>query len=86
MTRRRCREYFSSATSRGRWPRDVKIAWQENRRSVSSFNLTGDIGSMALAFGNIFSAGNGFRDIGASVTQPIFDGGTLMHRERAFCF
>jgi NodT family efflux transporter outer membrane factor (OMF) lipoprotein len=50
---------------------------------LPSLNLTGDIGSMALAFGNIFSAGNGFRDIGASVTQPIFDGGTLMHRERA---
>ena len=50
---------------------------------LPSFNLTGDIGSMALAFGNIFSAGNGFRAIGASVTQPIFDGGTLMHRERA---
>jgi NodT family efflux transporter outer membrane factor (OMF) lipoprotein len=50
---------------------------------LPSFNLTGDIGSMALAFGNIFSAGNGFRDVGASVTQPIFLGGTLMHRERA---
>jgi NodT family efflux transporter outer membrane factor (OMF) lipoprotein len=50
---------------------------------LPSFSLTGDIGSMALAFGNIFSAGNGFRDVGASVTQPIFQGGTLMHRERA---
>ncbi len=50
---------------------------------LPSFNLTGDIGSMALAFGNIFSAGNGFRDASASVTQPIFQGGTLMHKERA---
>jgi len=50
---------------------------------VPSFNLTGDIGSMALAFADIFKAGNGFRDVGASVTQPIFQGGTLMHRERA---
>jgi NodT family efflux transporter outer membrane factor (OMF) lipoprotein len=50
---------------------------------LPSFSLTGDIGSMALAFGNIFSAGNGFRDVGASVTQPIFQGGTLLHRERA---
>jgi len=50
---------------------------------LPSFNLTGDIGSMALAFGNIFAAGNGFRDVTASVTQPIFQGGTLMHRERA---
>ena len=50
---------------------------------LPSFNLTGDIGSMALAFGNIFSAGNGFRDVTAGVTQPIFQGGTLLHRERA---
>jgi NodT family efflux transporter outer membrane factor (OMF) lipoprotein len=50
---------------------------------LPSFNLTGDIGSMALAFGNIFTAGNGFRDITGSVTQPILQGGTLMHKERA---
>ena len=50
---------------------------------LPSFNLTGDIGSMALAFGNIFSVGNGFRDVTAGVTQPIFEGGTLMHKERA---
>jgi len=50
---------------------------------LPSFNLTGDIGSMALAFADIFKAGNGFRDVGASVTQPIFQGGTLMHKERA---
>jgi NodT family efflux transporter outer membrane factor (OMF) lipoprotein len=50
---------------------------------LPSFNLTGDIGSMALAFENIFSAGNGFRDATAGVTQPIFEGGTLMHKERA---
>jgi outer membrane protein TolC len=50
---------------------------------IPSFNLTGNIGGMALAFGNIFAAGNGFRDVSAGVTQPIFEGGTLMHRERA---
>ena len=50
---------------------------------LPSFNLTGDIGSMALAFGNIFSAGNGLRDVTGSVTQPIFEGGTLLHKERA---
>jgi len=50
---------------------------------LPSFTLTGDIGSMALAFGKIFAAGTGFRDISAGVTQPIFQGGTLLHRERA---
>jgi len=50
---------------------------------LPSFNLTGDIGGMALAFSNVFSSGNGFRDATAGVTQPIFEGGTLMHKERA---
>jgi NodT family efflux transporter outer membrane factor (OMF) lipoprotein len=50
---------------------------------LPAFNLTGDIGSMALVFGDILSAGNGFRDATAGVTQPIFEGGTLMHKERA---
>jgi outer membrane protein TolC len=31
----------------------------------------------------LFSAGAGFWDLGASVTQPIFQGGTLLHKERA---
>jgi NodT family efflux transporter outer membrane factor (OMF) lipoprotein len=50
---------------------------------LPSFTLTGDIGTMALTFGTIFAAGNGFRDATAGVTQPIFQGGTLLHRERA---
>lgn len=50
---------------------------------LPSFNLTGDIGSMALAIGNTFAAGNGFRDVTAGLTQPVFEGGTLLHKERA---
>jgi len=50
---------------------------------LPSFNLTGDIGSMALAISKVFNAGNGFRDVSAGVTEPIFEGGTLLHRERA---
>lgn len=50
---------------------------------LPSFALTGDAGSMALAFSRIFSSGTGFWDLGAGVTQPIFQGGTLRHRERA---
>jgi NodT family efflux transporter outer membrane factor (OMF) lipoprotein len=45
--------------------------------------LTADAGSMAVAFSKIFTGGTGFWDVGASVTQPIFEGGTLLHRERA---
>ena len=50
---------------------------------IPMFNLTADAGSMALTAGSIFAGGTGFWDLGASVTQPIFDGGTLLHKERA---
>ena len=50
---------------------------------LPSFALTADAGSMALALGRLFSGGNGFWDLGAGVAQPIFDAGTLRHRERA---
>jgi len=50
---------------------------------LPNLTLTGDIGSMALAFSSLFAAGTGFRDITAGITQPIFQGGTLLHRERA---
>ncbi len=50
---------------------------------LPSFALTADAGSMAVVLGHLFSGGNGFWDVAAGVTQPIFDGGMLMHRERA---
>ena len=50
---------------------------------LPNFALTGDVGSMAVTASRIFASGTGFRDIGANVTQPIFQGGTLLHRERA---
>lgn len=49
---------------------------------LPSFDLTADAGSMALIFTHIFSSG-GFWDLAAGVTQPVFDGGTLKHREKA---
>jgi outer membrane protein TolC len=45
--------------------------------SLSAFG-----GSQAIHFNDLFSPGNGFWSIAASVTQPLFDGGTLLHRER----
>jgi NodT family efflux transporter outer membrane factor (OMF) lipoprotein len=50
---------------------------------LPSFALTADAGSMAVILGHLFAGGTGFWDVGASVAQPIFDGGTLLHRERA---
>jgi NodT family efflux transporter outer membrane factor (OMF) lipoprotein len=48
-----------------------------------AFNLTADVGSNALVLGQIFTSGNGVWALGAGVTQPIFDGGILLHRELA---
>ena len=38
---------------------------------------------MALTAGQIFAGGAGFWTLAGAVTQPIFDGGALLHRERA---
>ena len=45
--------------------------------------LTADMGSQAVAGGNLFSPGTAFWDLGLAVTQPIYEGGTLRHRENA---
>jgi NodT family efflux transporter outer membrane factor (OMF) lipoprotein len=50
---------------------------------LPSFSITGDAGSMALVFSHLLTGGTAFWDLGASVTQPVFEGGTLLHRERA---
>ena len=49
---------------------------------LPSFALTADTGSMAVIFTHIFSKG-GFWDTAAGLTQPVYDGGTLRHRELA---
>jgi len=50
---------------------------------LPSFALTADAGSMAQVLTHLVSGNNGFWDVTAGVTQPIFDGGILKHRERA---
>ena len=45
--------------------------------------LSADFGSTALAIGQVFASGTGFWALGASLTAPIFQGGTLKHQERA---
>jgi NodT family efflux transporter outer membrane factor (OMF) lipoprotein len=50
---------------------------------LPNFMLSADVGSMALEAGQMFSSGTGFWTLAASVTQPIFQGGTLLHRQRA---
>jgi NodT family efflux transporter outer membrane factor (OMF) lipoprotein len=45
--------------------------------------LTADAGSTALAMNQLFTSGTGFWGLGAAVTAPLFQGGTLLHQERA---
>jgi NodT family efflux transporter outer membrane factor (OMF) lipoprotein len=50
---------------------------------LPNVTLSGDLGSSAVGPGQIFAAGTGFWDLGATVTQPVLHGGTLLHQERA---
>jgi NodT family efflux transporter outer membrane factor (OMF) lipoprotein len=45
--------------------------------------LTANVGSSAAAWNQLFTSGTGFWGIGAAATAPIFEGGTLLHQERA---
>jgi outer membrane protein TolC len=50
---------------------------------LPSITLSADAGSTALAISKVFTSGTGFWGIAASLTAPIFEGGQLMHQERA---
>jgi NodT family efflux transporter outer membrane factor (OMF) lipoprotein len=50
---------------------------------LPQITITGDIGSTAALFGQLFKPGTGFWSIGANATQTLFAGGTLIHRKRA---
>jgi NodT family efflux transporter outer membrane factor (OMF) lipoprotein len=45
--------------------------------------LTANAGSSAAAMSQLFTSGTGFWGFGADATAPIFQGGTLLHQERA---
>jgi len=45
--------------------------------------ITGNVGSTATLFADLFKPGTGFWSIGANATQTLFAGGTLIHRKRA---
>jgi NodT family efflux transporter outer membrane factor (OMF) lipoprotein len=50
---------------------------------LPNIQLTANAGSTALAIGEVFKSGTGFWNLGAAVTAPIFQGGTLLHQQRA---
>jgi NodT family efflux transporter outer membrane factor (OMF) lipoprotein len=45
--------------------------------------LSANAGNTALQMSQLFHSGTGFWGIGADVTAPIFQGGTLLHQQRA---
>jgi NodT family efflux transporter outer membrane factor (OMF) lipoprotein len=50
---------------------------------LPTITLSADAGSSPDEITRMFSNGNGFWDLTAGITQPIFNAGTLKHRQRA---
>ncbi len=50
---------------------------------LPQFSINADVGSNALALKNLFSPYTGFWDVGASLTETLFDAGALLHKKRA---
>ena len=50
---------------------------------LPNIQLSADTGSSALAISQVFTSGTGFWGIAASLAAPIFQGGQLLHQERA---
>jgi NodT family efflux transporter outer membrane factor (OMF) lipoprotein len=50
---------------------------------LPQFMLTAGTGSVATSLSDLFTSGSGFWSLAAGITQPIFQGGTLLHRKRA---
>lgn len=73
---------------------DVRAA-QEQVRSANAqvgvaiasmlpqFNITGTVGGTATQFSQMFSSGGPFWTLIGDATQPLFEGGTLLHTKRA---
>jgi NodT family efflux transporter outer membrane factor (OMF) lipoprotein len=50
---------------------------------IPNITLTADAGSTALSIDKLFTSGTGFWGLSGTITQPLFQGGTLLHRQRA---
>jgi NodT family efflux transporter outer membrane factor (OMF) lipoprotein len=59
---------------------DVGVATAE---MLPKIPLTASFGSSTSPIGDLFSAGTGIWSVGASVLQPIFHGGALLHQKHA---
>jgi outer membrane protein TolC len=45
--------------------------------------LSGNAGRTAVEIGQLFTPGSSFWTLSSAISQPIFEGGTLLHRERS---
>jgi NodT family efflux transporter outer membrane factor (OMF) lipoprotein len=73
---------------------DIRVA-EENLHAASAqigvavaarlpnITLSANAGNVATQLGQLFGPGNGFWAVGAGLSQPVFDGGQLAHREDA---
>jgi NodT family efflux transporter outer membrane factor (OMF) lipoprotein len=50
---------------------------------LPNFVLTANVGSAAAVMDQLFTTGTGFWGVGATATAPLFQGGTLLHHQRA---
>lgn len=50
---------------------------------LPDIGIDASLGSASEVTHDLFAAGGGFWSLGADVTQPLFDGGVLKHRQRA---
>jgi NodT family efflux transporter outer membrane factor (OMF) lipoprotein len=50
---------------------------------LPQFTIDADLGSSALKLGQLFTPYTGFWDVGASLSQTLFDAGALLHKRRA---
>ena len=50
---------------------------------LPNITLSADWGSIATTMGELFTPGTGFWSLAGGLTQPLFQGGTLLHRKRA---
>jgi NodT family efflux transporter outer membrane factor (OMF) lipoprotein len=50
---------------------------------LPNITLTANAGNTALDFDKLFTSGTGFWGLGAAATAPLFQGGQLLHQERA---
>jgi NodT family efflux transporter outer membrane factor (OMF) lipoprotein len=50
---------------------------------LPQFSIDGTIGGVATEFTQMFQSGGPFWTLIGGVTQPVFEGGTLLHRQRA---